>query len=123
MSATNFLDNFYSVLSNATRQLYFFPYSSANKVLTGCRARQNVKEINRLLSDQPSLQYANVNISAYEAQNYSNGVMLLLTPILFPLTIATFAFALAIDIFALLTKLITYPIASVLDSVFLKQPQ
>lgn len=117
MSATNFLDNCYSGLSSVTGQLYFFPYSSANKILAGSRTRQNYNTMNNTFGNDPSLEFATSMLSAVEGQNYANSLTFLLTPILLPLTIVTFVLALAIDIAALLTKLITYPIASGFDAI------
>ena len=116
MSATNFLDNCYSELSSATGQLYFFPYSGTNEVLAGSRIRQNYDAEDNSDDNDPSLKYASVMFAAIEDQDGANNVMLFLTPILLPLTIATFALALAIDMVAFLTTLVTYPIASVLDA-------
>ncbi len=116
MSATEFLDNCYSALSSATKNLYFSPYTTAYGIFSSSRSRQTYGNLQRSYGGDPSLSFALQVGAVADGQHYAAGAVLLLTPILLPLTVATFVLAAAIDIAAFLTKLITYPIASCMDT-------
>jgi hypothetical protein len=117
MSITNFLDDSYSGLSSCTASLRFFPAIAAFNLFSGCGARQYARQ-GQMNNPDPSLAGAFQFIGAeVVGPIFALGTMLILAPIVLPLTIATFALALAIDIAALLTKLVTYPLALGFDSL------
>ena len=116
MSATQILGGCYSGLSSVTSQLYFFPYTGANAVIARCRARSTYNAMNSIYGNDPSLGGGVALVSAFRGQNDANWITFFLSPILAPLTIGTFALALAIDIVAFVSKIITYPIASAVDT-------
>ncbi len=117
MSVVSFLDNYYSELSSFTKKLYFFPFSDTHIFFASRETRAHSKKIHPFLKNYHGAMSDENKKIALLGQKYANRVTFLLLPILLPLTIATFALALAISIAALLTKLITCPIAGLLDSV------
>ena len=105
MPATDFLDNCYKGLSKFTSRLYFFPYTAAAIGIAGIQYSSRnggADEVNPLVACEIALLTA--------------GALGILSPILAPLTFVTACIALAIDIIAFLTKLVSYPIAKFVDS-------
>ena len=116
MLATKVLDTCYNQLDRFAEGLSFFPYTGAHQLFASSRARATYDKTTSQLGHNHRVGFIAKFQADREGESHAHSVMLFLTPIWLPLTIATFALALAIHLAALLTKLITYPIASTLDA-------
>ncbi|WP_367605949.1 hypothetical protein [Legionella sp. W05-934-2] len=117
MSATGLLDNFYDGVSSLSNSLAYLPYTATYSIFANSSARRNYKEYSNQFSDK-SADFAMQVVAQHNGSNYAAGLCILLSPVLLPLTIATFVLAMAIKLVSTISQLITYPIASAVDACF-----